>query len=603
MSKRKRLLWQIFPPMLVVTMIAVMGTFFFASKIARQFYLKQITMDLKVRTRLVLSEIQADFRAEQGDLQGRCRQMAVLSQTRVTLIKANGKIAADSDKNPAQMDNHAHRPEVVAALAGNQGTSMRFSHTLGKNMLYAALPVFTQPDKKQSPVFGVVRLAIPFISVNKVLEMMYWQTFLAAFIMLIIAAIATLFVSRKLSRPLEEMGRAARHYSELDFSHKINFPDGGYSIEVAELADTINSMAMELYRRIDTVTKQKNELEAVFKSMIEGVLVVDNRGRLVRVNDTALKIFNLPLNYHPGAITESIRNVDLSRFIREILSGGYVREQELVLYLAGGERYFHLSGTPIRDGSNKTGAMVVLNDITRTKKLENIRREFVANVSHELKTPITSINGFVETLLDGALENRVEAKRFLEIIHRQAKRLDAIINDLLKLSRIEREDDMGVVELHHQDLLPVLNNCLEMCAVAAGEKGIKLILDGGLGITALINQSLMEQAVTNLVVNAIKYSSEGGEVRIKSWRDERQIQIAVNDNGCGIAREHLSRLFERFYRSDKARSRKLGGTGLGLAIVKHIVRAHGGEVKVKSSPGHGSTFTIILPDTTRPSVS
>lgn len=589
--------------MLVVTIIAVMGTFFFASKITRQFYLEQITTDLKVRTRLVLSEIQADFREGQ-DLQGRCQQMAALSQTRVTLIRASGKVAADSDKNPAHMDNHAHRPEVATALTGNIGTSMRFSHTLGKNMLYVALPVFSQRDKKYSPVFGVVRLAIPFISVNKALNMMYWQNFLATFIMLIIAATATLFVSRKLSRPLEEMGRAARHYSELDFSHKINFPDGGHSIEVAQLADTINSMAMELYRRLDTVTEQKNELEAVFKSMIEGVLVVDNRGRLIRANDTALNIFNLPLNYHPGAVTESIRNVDLSRFVREILSGGHVSEEDVVLYLAEGERYFHLSGTPMHDGSgNKTGAMVVLNDITRTKKLEDIRREFVANVSHELKTPITSINGFVETLLDGALENKLEAKRFLEIIHRQAKRLDAIINDLLKLSRIEREDDLGAIELHRQALLPVLNNCLEMCAVAAGEKGIELILDGGPGITAFTNQSLLEQAVTNLVVNAIKYSSEGGEVRIKSWQDEEKIQIAVSDNGCGIAREHLSRLFERFYRSDKARSRKLGGTGLGLAIVKHIVRAHGGEVKVESSPGHGSTFTIILPNTTRPSVS
>jgi len=587
--------------MLVVTMIAVMGTFFLASKIARQFYLEQITTDLKVRAQLVRSEIQADFRAERGDLQRRGRQLAVLSQARVTLIKANGQVRADSDKNPAGMDNHAHRPEVAVALSGNLGTSMRFSHTLGKNMIYVALPVFTR-DNKLSPVLGVVRLAIPFIFVNQVLDMMYWQNFFAAFIMLLIAAVATLFISRKLSKPLEDMERTARQYSRLDFSRKINFPDGGYSIEVAKLADTINSMAMELYCRIDTVTKQKNELEAVFKSMIEGVLVVDNRGRLVRVNDTALKIFNLPLNYHPAAITESIRNADLSRFIREILSGGEVKEQELVLYLAGGEHYFHLSGTPIRDGSNKTGAMVVLNDITRTKKLENIRREFVANVSHELKTPITSINGFVETMLDGALDNRLEAKRFLEIIHRQAKRLDAIINDLLNLSRIEREDDMGTVELHRQDLLPVLNNCLEMCAVTAGEKGVKLILDGGPEITALINQSLMEQAITNLVVNAVKYSTEGGEVLIKSRQDERQIQIAVSDSGCGIAKEHLSRLFERFYRSDKARSRKLGGTGLGLAIVKHIVRAHGGEVKVESSPGHGSTFTIILPDIVLPPV-
>ncbi len=302
MSKRKRLLWQIFPPMLVVTMIAVMGTFFLASKIARQFYLEQITTNLKVRAQLVRSEIQAEFRAEQGDLQRRARQLAVLSQARVTLIKANGRVRADSDKNPAGMDNHAHRPEVAVALTGNLGTSMRFSHTLGKNMIYVALPVFTKGNKLP-PVLGVVRLAIPFIFVNQVLDMMYWQNFFAAFIMLIIAAVATLFVSRKLSKPLEDMERTARQYSRLDFSRKINFPGRGYSIEVAKLADTINSMAMELYRRIDTVTKQKNELEAVFKSMIEGVLVVDNRGRLVRVNNTALKIFNLPLNFHPAAIT------------------------------------------------------------------------------------------------------------------------------------------------------------------------------------------------------------------------------------------------------------------------------------------------------------
>ncbi len=600
MSKKKRLLWQIFPPMVVVTMAAVIGATFYASKIIRQFYLEQKTADLRVRAQLVIDGIHDDFAAGNRRLLARrSRALAARSRARITLIMADGEVIADSDKDPVRMDNHADRREIVAAMTSGYGATLRFSRTLGKNMLYVALPVYSTADNSlSSPVLGVVRLSIPLVSVDKILNMIYRQNFQAAFLLLILAAVITLFVSRKISRPLEEMGRAARRYGELDFSRRIVLPEKAViSREVAGLAATINSMAMELRRRINIVTKQKNELEAVFKSMVEGVLVVDIEGRLVRANDTALALFNLPGNSLPGhSLTQVFRDADLSRFIREILAGGRFAEQDIVLRQVGGERHFHASGAPFHDGAgNRTGALVVLNDITRIKKLENMRREFVANVSHELKTPITSVTGFVETLLDGALESKDEARRFLEIIHRQANRLNAIVDDLLRLSRIEQEEEQRTIELRRQALRPVLESCIEMCTMKAGEKGIALMLDCRSDIVAAINRSLLEQAVINLLVNAIKYSPEKSEVRIKVWRLDHEIRIDVVDEGCGIAANHLSRLFERFYRSDKARSRKLGGTGLGLAIVKHIVQVHGGQVKVKSKTGHGSTFTIMLP--------
>jgi len=600
--KKKRLLWQIFPPMVVVTVAAVIGTTFYASKILRQFYLDQTTADLKVRTYLVMGQLQDDFVAgNRSSLVRRCHEMADRIQTRITLISANGEVLADSVEEPIRMDNHADRPEVAEALRGSYGTAIRLSRTLGKNMLYAALPVYADAQQSSphtsASLSGVVRLSIPLVSVDAVLNRIYRQNFLRAFILLLLAAVITLFVSRKISRPLEEIGRVAERYGELDFDKKIVFSEkAAISREVAGLAESIGKMATELRERIDTVTKQKNELEAVFKSMVEGVIVVDTEERIVRANDTIRHLFNLSANQLIGrSVFEVCRDADLFRFIQETLAGNRHTEQDLIFRQAEGERHFHASGSLLDGGTGrKRGALVVLNDITKTKKLENIRREFVANVSHELKTPITSIKGFVETLLDGALDDKQDAKQFLEIINKQANRLDDIVEDLLSLSRIEQEEQ-GTIELEEHALRPVLENCLESCAMKAREKTIAFKLDCPPQLTVAMNRNLLEQAVTNLVVNAIKYSQEKSEVELNAYQQVDKVSINVIDQGCGIARRHLPRLFERFYRSDKARSRKLGGTGLGLAIVKHIVQAHGGDIKVQSEPGKGSTFSIILP--------
>jgi two-component system phosphate regulon sensor histidine kinase PhoR len=260
------------------------------------------------------------------------------------------------------------------------------------------------------------------------------------------------------------------------------------------------------------------------------------------------------------------------------------------------DRVLQVNGTSLRDAQGRSiGAVIVLNDVSRLRQLESMRRDFAANVSHELKTPITSIKGFVETLLDGALQDPHDAERFLRIVARQADRLNAIIEDLLSLSRVEKDAEAAEIALSMADLRPVLESALDDCKSKASLRGIRLAFDCAAEVVARINPPLLEQAVMNLLDNAVKYSEPGGDVHLLVQAAAGEVSIRVRDHGCGIAPEHLPRLFERFYRVDKARSRKQGGTGLGLAIVKHIVLAHRGRVTVESEPGAGSTFCIHLP--------
>jgi len=270
-------------------------------------------------------------------------------------------------------------------------------------------------------------------------------------------------------------------------------------------------------------------------------------------------------------------------------------EREIALPTVGG-LFLNGHGTLLRDeGGKKIGALIVLNDITRLKRLENIRTEFVANVSHEIKTPITAIKGFVETLADGRVKDEADARRFLGIIASHVSRLESIIEDLLRLSRIEKDAEAEEIHLRNENIMNVIENAVQLCKPTAESKGINIDLDCDENLVARINSPLLEQAIVNLIDNSIKYSDKDKKVRIKAFQDERGIFIEIIDQGKGIEEEHIPRLFERFYRVDKARSRRLGGTGLGLAIVKHIIQAHGGHVSVISSLGKGSTFTILLP--------
>jgi two-component system phosphate regulon sensor histidine kinase PhoR len=391
------------------------------------------------------------------------------------------------------------------------------------------------------------------------------------------------------------MKKGARRFANGDLNHRLLIPN---SEELGSLADALNQMAKQLGEKIRMITGQRNELETVLSAMREGVLAVDSEERILTFNQAAGSFLGIDLSSAKGyAIQEVIRNADILRFISGVLTGKGSAEGEIVL-VGSQNKFLQVSGTLLHDSEGKIiGALVVLNDITRLRQLENIRSEFMANVSHELKTPITSIKGFVETLLEGGLDDRKNVQKFLEIVSKQSDLLNAIFDDLLSLSRIEQGTERGEIQLAEENLRSILEAAVVDYELKARERKIKVVVNCNKEIFIKANSRLLKQAIGNLLDNAIKYSEPGNTVEIEVATNASEYAIKVIDHGCGIASEHFPRLFERFYRVDKGRSRELGGTGLGLAIVKHIAQAHGGHVTVDSTLAEGSIFTIHLPKT------
>ncbi len=345
------------------------------------------------------------------------------------------------------------------------------------------------------------------------------------------------------------------------------------------------------------VTHGTLEGDALLSSMVEGVMGVDTDQRIILLNRAGADLLGIQRAHVKGKhILRVIKNEELQRFVRHTLAHDDPVEGDLALRHGRSERFLQMHGTVLRGpNGQKHGALVVMNDVTRLKRLENVRRDFVANVSHELKTPITLIKGFVETLRDGKRHDPQDITRFLGIVAKHAERLNTIIEDLLSLARIEQDAERGELRVKASRVREVLRAAVKNCQAKAAARRIRIRMACPTTLTVDANPSLVEQAVTNLIDNAIKYSDDGGVVAIRAARTATEWSVSVSDRGAGIPPEHLPRLFERFYRVDKARSRALGGTGLGLAIVKHIAMAHGGTVSVDSIVGKGSTFTIHLP--------
>jgi two-component system phosphate regulon sensor histidine kinase PhoR len=358
----------------------------------------------------------------------------------------------------------------------------------------------------------------------------------------------------------------------------------------------MGQMALQLKQRIDTILWQRKEIEVILASMLEGVIAVDREERVIRLNPAAARMFGYsPLDSQGKNIEEVFRNPKLHDFVRDTLESAEPLERDINI-ASGEERFLTAHGTQLQDGeARKVGALIVLNDVTRLKRLENMRRDFVANVSHEIKTPITAIKGFAETLSSGTVKEKEDVARFLAIIEKHANRLQAIVEDLLSLSRIEQQQEKQDIDFSETVLKDVLLTAIQICQPGAETRQIKIELSCPDDLSAEINSPLLEQALVNLLDNAIKYSYEKGCVRLEVSEGKEDAVIRARDEGYGIAKKDLPCLFERFYRVDQGRSRRMGGTGLGLAIVKHISEAHGGWLTVESEIGQGSTFAIHLP--------
>jgi two-component system phosphate regulon sensor histidine kinase PhoR len=412
-------------------------------------------------------------------------------------------------------------------------------------------------------------------------------------VLAVLAAALGLFTSRRISQPLQEMRRGAERFAAGDFSHRLAIPE---TVELASLAMALNRMGAQLAEQIAVITHQRNEQEAILASMHEGVLAFDTQERVLTVNPAAEALLGVVAARAKGhTIQEVVRNVALQRLLVAALHQAEPTMADIVLR-GTGERYLQATATALRHAEGyDLGVLVVLNDVTQLRRLENIRRDFVANVSHELKTPITSIKGFVETLRDGAMDEPEHAARFLGIVARHAERLHAIIEDLLTLSRLEQSTDAYDMARVDTPLLEVIDAAILDCAPRAEAQQVTMVPTCDPDLRAPINAPLLEQSLVNLLDNAITYSHPGSTVWVTAQRVEEALELVVRDQGIGIPQEHLERIFERFYRVDKARSRERGGTGLGLAIVKHIAQVHGGQVTVSSRVGQGSTFTVQLP--------
>lgn len=598
---RKPLHRQIYLPIMLLVILSLTIIGWYTTISVHGFFVRQTISDLHVRAELISDRLAPHLASKDyKTLSSLCREMARKIETRITLLLPGGEVVVDTDQDPFVMENHAGREELVAAGRSGFGSAVRYSDTLEKYMIYVAIPIMGRPKShSEEKSLGFLRVAVPIASVGQTLRGLALRVVSGSLLLALTISFIAHRVARSISRPLEQMKLSAELFAAGNFERMVSIHGArGLSVELAGLGDTLNNMARQLKERINTITSQRNQLEAVFAGMKEAVIVIDSAQRFINVNQAAEKLLGLDRpNILGKTVLEIIRNHGLQKFISSTLDEDESVAEEITLHDESGDTYLLGHGSRLRDqNALNIGALIVFNDITRLRRLETVRRDFVANVSHELRTPITTIKGFVETLLDGALGKPEEANRFLLIIAKNVNRLSAIIEDLLILSRVElhgREEP--TISLQRERIYKVLSAAKEACEPGAEKKRVRLAISCPAGIEADINTPLLEQALVNLVGNAIKYSREGGSVVIEASYQGQDVVIQVKDEGCGITAEHLPRIFERFYRSDKARSRKEGGTGLGLSIVRHIVEAHGGAVNVSSTPGKGTIFFISLP--------
>jgi len=587
----RKLSRQLFIGYLVVMLAPLLVASWYTSALYKKYYTETTVASEKTHAYLIGTDLAPLVAAgNYGHVDSLCKKLGRDIGIRITVVLPSGRVIGDSEKSPDSMENHANRPEIMEAFGKRTGVAMRASSTLRKPMMYVASPL-----QRNDTVTAVVRTAVPLSSIKAALGMYYFRIFIVALFMALCALLLSILFNRRITKPVRELQSSAERLAKGDFSSKIKVP---VIEELSVLAAALNKMADQLHERILTITRQRNEQEAILAGMTDGVIVIDLSEHIIFVNNAAGGMFGIDLHAVPGRpLPEIIRG-----FAKEVLTNATEIERDFSIALGGdvkqGFRFLQAHGTVLRDtGGVKFGAVIVVSDVTRLRRLEQVRKDFAANVSHELRTPLTTIKGFVETLQTGGLDSKEEAQRFLGIIAAQVERLSSIIDDLMTLTLIEREEEAKTLSLEELPVLESIRAAVRHYEAQAGAKQIAIVLKGENAVMASINAPLIEQAVGNLIDNAVKYSGSGTTVEVALSMKNSECVIAVKDQGQGIPQEHIDRLFERFYRVDKARSRKLGGTGLGLSIVKHIVGAHKGTVLVESAVGKGSTFSIVLPAT------
>ena len=570
---------------------AVTVTGLLLERAAKGALLHELATGLRGQAAVLSAQIPSDKWLGTGDsMEKTAGYFAAVCNCRVTLLNARGTVLGDSgvaQENLAQVENHAGRPEVRSALSGGEDYDIRRSHTLGTDFLYAAFPVYNGKE-----LLGVVRLAVPLTQVAQKTARLRFLTLVILGLLLVLALAAALRLAASLGRPVNEIADAAKSLAAGDYGVRLrNFSTD----EHGALAAALNLLAARVQESVFALEEDRARLAAILSNMGEAVAALDTQGKIQFANRDFARLFRPAMPNTAGlSLAEVVRNPQLEDLFSGVMSKGEPVVAEVIVF-NGGETVFEAHAAPLSASGRLTGAILVLHDITRVRALERMRRDFVASVSHELRTPIASIRASAETLLDGALEDAANNRDFVEAIGQDASRLELLVDDILDLSAVEagrrqpRLESVALSQIAAQTVARLAN-------FAAG---LEVALSADKELAALppvrADRVQLEQILTNLINNAMKFNRPGGSVFVTASIAGGMVCVSVKDTGLGIPQKDLPRIFERFYRVDKARSRRMGGTGLGLSIVKHLVEAHGGVVTVESAEGSGSTFSFTLP--------
>lgn len=571
---------------------------FFLNHSLRKSYHEQLRNNLYDQSILIRNQIINDIKSNSpGIIDKWAKNMGQKIDKRITIINKHGFVLGDSDYNPQDMDNHINRPEVQTILNGNlQGVSIRRSDTLKMDMFYLAIPISIKED-----IIGFIRLSKSLQDINRTIQNNIKNNLLFFILMLIITLVLVWRFSQDIINPLSQITRLAGKLAKGDFTEKINIKS--YDNEIGTLARVFNHMAFQLESKISQLSEEKNRAEAILSSMVDGLVAVDKEFKIRIINPAAQKIFKITDNNITGKeIIEVFRYHEIDRGLEEALTENKIFTREIVIQIEE-KRILRCNFAPINNDSGYViGGIVVFSDITELRKLEQLRKDFVGNVSHELRTPLTSIIGYLDTILDNEINDSKTIRKFLNVIKTEADRLALLIKDLLDLSKLENKNKYI---LRPGFLNKIIKKTILMLKDKAEEKDINIIDDIENNYMVYMIPEQIEQVCTNLIDNAIKYTPAGGEIKVRVYEEDNKrngnknddtskIVIEIEDNGIGIPEKEQDRIFERFYRVDKARSRSLGGTGIGLSIVKHILQNHKNTIEVESKVGKGSIFRFYL---------
>ena len=576
-----RLFYKLFGTYLVIAVLAVVIAGFFIERELRTGLTRWIEEDLMAETQIIAL-------MPEGEIEKQSQALVERSRARVTLIDARGLVTLDSNGQTKDLDNHLNRSEIQEARVKGKGTATRYSRTLKMDMLYVALPLYEGSHLK-----GYLRLSRPLLEVDRSVDKLRFSIFQVLLLIIILSMIVAFIFSMKVISPIQEIEAFTDKIRKGDVSGMLMIDSRD---EIGQLSKNINDMVAELQEKIRVANEEKWKLRAAFASMAEGVMVLDSQNRIEGLNKGMAEMIGREYADIVGKTPiEAFRNIALQDALNRFRQAGEIVLEEITL---GDENPMildvNISAVKSLPGQDPK-TMIVFHNVTRLKKLEQVRADFVANVTHEIKTPLTAIIGFVETLQQGAIDDRVKAQKFLLTIHENAQRLNRLVDDLLTLSSIE----LGETELHLEGLAleDVFETALTLISPRAALKNVRIQRDVQPGLPMVrADRDRLVQILVNVLDNAVKFTPEGGSVSITASPEvQGSVVIKITDTGIGISKSELPRLGERFYRIDKTRSREMGGTGLGLSIVKHLMKAHEGSMEIESTLGKGTTVSLHFP--------